>query len=310
MPDWDLIIVGAGPAGLTAGLYAGRSGLRTVIVEEKTVGGQVAISPEIENYPGFESITGFELVEKMAKHCRKFGAQINEIEKANSIIVDHEKIHIETEKTTYTSKTLIIATGTHHRLLNVPGEDKFQGRGVSYCALCDGAFFKGKRVIVVGGGNSAAKSARYLANIAANVKLVHRRDRLRAEKASREALEDLKVEFLWNSVVLEIRGNSVVGSVILRNNKTEEVREVGVDGVFVEVGEVPNSQLAKAANVELDEKGYIIVDARQKTNILGIFAAGDVTNRSVKQIGTAVGEAIIAATEAFGYAEKPYYYKG
>lgn len=310
MEDWDLVIVGGGPAGLTAGIYAGRSGLKSLIVEEKIVGGQVAVSPWIENYPGFESITGVELVEKMAEHCRKFGAQINEVEKAYSVTFNHQEILVKTDKTTYTSKTLIVATGTHHRLLNVPGESKYQGRGVSFCALCDGAFFKGKKVIVVGGGNSAAASARYLANIAANVKLVHRRNQLRAEKASMEALKRLKVEFLWDSEVSEIKGNGVVQGVTLKNNKTMEVREVSVDGVFVQIGEVPNTQLAKDAGVELDEKGYVIVDVRQRTNIPGVFAAGDVTNRSVKQIGTAVGEAIIAATEAFGYAKRPYFYKG
>lgn len=310
MEDWDLIIIGAGPAGLTAGLYAGRSGLRTLIVEEKTIGGQMAISPWIENYPGFESITGYELVEKMAEHCRKFGAQINEVEKAYSITVNHQEILVKTDKTSYTSKTLIVATGTNHRLLDVSGESKYQGRGVSYCALCDGAFFKGKKVIVVGGGNSAAASARYLANIAANVKLVHRRNQLRAEKAFLEALKRLKVEFLWDSEISEIKGNGVVQRVTLRNNKTKEVQEVDVDGVFVQIGEMPNTQLAKATGVELDEKGYIIVDVRQRTNIPGVLAAGDVTNRSVKQIGTAVGEAIVAATEAFGYAKRPYFYKG
>ena len=310
MENWDLVIIGAGPAGLTAGIYAGRSGLRTLIVEEKTVGGQVAVSPWIENYPGFESITGYELVEKMAEHCRKFGAQINEVEKAYSITVNHQEILVKTDKTTHTSKALIVAMGTRHRLLNVPGESKYQGRGVSYCALCDGTFFKGKKVIVVGGGNSAAASARYLANLAANVKLVHRRNQLRAEKASLEALKRLKVEFLWDSEVSEIKGNGVVQGITLRNNKTMEALEVDVDGVFVQIGEVPNTQLAKAAGVELDEKGYIVVDVRQRTNIPGVFAAGDVTNRSVKQIGTAVGEAIVAATEAFGYAKRPYYYKG
>lgn len=270
----------------------------------------MAISPWIENYPGFESITGYELVEKMAEHCRKFGAQINEVEKAYSITVNHQEILVKTDKTSYTSKTLIVATGTNHRLLDVSGESKYQGRGVSYCALCDGAFFKGKKVIVVGGGNSAAASARYLANIAANVKLVHRRNQLRAEKAFLEALKRLKVEFLWDSEISEIKGNGVVQRVTLRNNKTKEVQEVDVDGVFVQIGEMPNTQLAKATGVELDEKGYIIVDVRQRTNIPGVLAAGDVTNRSVKQIGTAVGEAIVAATEAFGYAKRPYFYKG
>ena len=216
---------------------------------------------------------------------------------------------IKTNKASYTSKSVILATGTHHRLLNVPGEEEFQGKGVSYCALCDGAFFKDKQVMVVGGGNSAATSARYLANIAANVKLVHRRDTLRAEKAYAKVLKNMRVEFLWNSEVLEIKGNGVVQQAVLKNNRTGKVTEVNIDGVFIQVGEVPNTQVAKSAGVKLDERGYIIVDAKQETNIPGIFAAGDVTDRSVKQVGTAVGEGIIAATEAFGYAKRPYYYK-
>lgn len=309
MEDWDLIIVGAGPAGLTAGIYAGRAGLRVLVLEEKMVGGQVANTPLIENYPGFESVAGIKLVEMMAEHCRNSGATINEVENVNSVRVERENFLVKTDKVSYVSKSVILATGAHHRLLNVPGEEEFQGRGVSYCALCDGAFFKGKQVMVVGGGNSAATSARYLANIAANVKLVHRRDKLRAEKAYTEVLENMKVEFLWNSEVLEIKGNGVVQNVILKNNKTGKVIEVNVDGIFIQVGEVPNTQIAKSAGIKLDEKGYIIVDINQESNIQGIFAAGDVINRPVKQIGTAVGEGIIAATEAFGYVKKPYYYK-
>lgn len=309
MENWDLIIIGAGPAGLTAGIYAGRSDLRTLILEEKMPGGEAAVTPWVENYPGFESISGSELIERMTKHCRKFGAQINELEKAASLNLKSEKNLVETDKNTYSASAIIVATGTHYRLLNVPGEKEFQGRGVSYCALCDGAFFKGKRVVVVGGGNSAAMSARYLSNIAADVKLVHRRGQLRAEEASKEALRKQNVEFLWNFEVREIRGDNVVKSVILRNNKTGKKEKLEVDGVFVQVGEVPNTQFVKEAGVEVDAEGYIIVDKRQRTNISGVFAAGDVTNGPVKQIGTAVGQAIVAATEAFGYIKRPYYYK-
>jgi thioredoxin reductase (NADPH) len=310
MENWDLIIIGAGPAGLAAGIYAGRSGLKTMIVEEKMAGGETAVAPWIENYPGFESISGPELTEKMAAHCKKFGAQINELEKLVSLNLKGERKLVTTEKGEYSSPAIIIATGTHHRLLNIPGEKEFQGRGVSYCSLCDGAFFRGKRVIVVGGGNSATMSARYLSNIAATVKLVHRRETTRAEAASLEVLNRQQVELLLNSEIKEIKGDGVVRGVVLQNNKTGEVKELEVEGVFVQVGEVPNTEFAVRAGIEVNKRGYIVVDHRQRTNIQGVLAAGDVTNGPVKQVGTAVGQAIVAATEAFMYVEKPYYYEG
>jgi len=309
MENWDLIIIGAGPAGLTAGIYAGRSGLETLILEEKMAGGEASVTPWIENYPGFESISGPELTEKMIKHCKKFEAQINELEKVNSLELKGEKKLVKTDRATYTASAIIIATGTYYRLLNVPGEKEFQGRGVSYCAMCDGAFFKGKKVIVAGGGNSATMSANYLSNIAANVKLVHRKKELRAEKASVEALKKENVEFLWNSEVKEIKGDNVVKSVVLQNNKTGETNEVEVDGIFVQIGEIPNTKVVKEAGVAVDKEGFVIVDSRQRTNIQGVFAAGDATNGPVKQIGTAVGQGIVAANEAFGYIKRPYYYK-
>jgi thioredoxin reductase (NADPH) len=309
MENWDLITIGAGPAGLTAGIYAGRSGLKTLILEEKMPGGETAVAPWVENYPGFEKISGPELIEKMVNHCKKFGAQINELEKAVSLDLKGEKKIVKTDKKSYSTPALIIATGTRHRPLNVPGEEKFQGRGVSYCALCDGAFFKDKKVIVVGGGNSAAMSACYLSSVAAEVKLVHRREQLRAEAAYLEDLKKENVEFLWNSEVKEIKGEGVVNSVVLQNNKTGEMKEITVEGVFVQVGEVPNTKFVKEAGVEVDKKGFIIIDAHQRTNRPGVFAAGDVTNEPVKQIGTSVGQAIVAATEAFGYVKRPYYYK-
>ncbi len=309
MENWDLIIIGAGPAGLTAGIYAGRSGLKTLILEEKMPGGEAAVTPLIENYPGFESINGPELIERMVAHCRKFGAQINELEKVVSLDLGSQQKLVKTDKATYSASAIIIATGTHYRLLNAPGEKEFQGRGVSYCALCDGAFFKNKKIVVVGGGNSAAVSASYLANIAANVKLVHRRGQLRAEKAYAEALKSQNVDFLWDSEVKEIKGDNFVKSVVLENKRTGDVGEVEVDGVFVQIGEVPNTEFVKEADVEVDKDGYVVVDSRKRTNILGVFAAGDVTNSQVKQVGTAVGQAIAAVTEAFGHIKRPYYYK-
>ena len=310
MENWDLIVIGAGPAGLTAGIYAGRSGLKTLVLDEKMAGGEAAVAPWIENYPGFESISGSELVGRIAAHCRKSGAQLNELERVASVDFSGERKFVKTEKGEYSARAVIIASGTRHRLLNVPGEKEFSGKGVSYCALCDGAFFKNKRVIVVGGGNSAAMTARYLSSIVADVKLVHRRNALRADAASVETLKEQKVQFLLNSELKEIRGDTLVRSIILQDKSTGELTELQADGVFVQVGEVPNVQFLKETGITMDEGGYVMVDTRQRTNIPGVFAAGDVINGTVKQVGTAVGQAIVAATEAFLYAEQPYYYKG
>jgi len=310
MEHWDLIIIGAGPAGLTAGIYGARSGLKTLILEEKTPGGAAAESPLIENYPGFPSISGRELVDKMVEHCQKFGVTINELEKVVELDLKGEKRVVKTDRTSYTASAIIIASGCHYRELGAPGENEFRGRGISFCAVCDGAFFKGRRVIVVGGGNSAAVSAIYLSNLASNVKLAHRRDSLRAEEALVKSLHEQNVELLWNTEIREVKGDVKVKSIVLFNNKTGETKEIEVDGVFVQVGEVPNSQAAKAAGVNVDKGGYVLVDDRQRTNIPGVYAAGDVTTGPVKQVGTAVGQAIVAATEAFGYIKRPYYYRG
>ena len=306
---WDLIIIGAGPAGLTAGLYGARSGLETLVLEEKISGGAVLDTPLIENYPGFESISGSDLADRMAEQCKKAGAQINELEKVVELALKGEKKVVKTNRTVYTASAVIIASGSHYATLGVPGETEFRGRGVSYCTLCDGAFYKGGNVLVVGGGNSAVVSARYLANIASHVRLAHRRDQLRAEEMLVKDLIAQGVEIMWNTELKEVKGDTKVKGVALVNNKTGEPMEIDVDGVFVQVGETPNSQIAKEAGIEVDKAGYIIVDNRQRTNINGVFAAGDVTISPVKQIGTAVGEAIIAANEEFGYIKRPYYYK-
>ncbi|KPV62018.1 MAG: Sulfide dehydrogenase subunit alpha precursor [Candidatus Bathyarchaeota archaeon BA2] len=309
MERWDLIIVGAGPAGLTAGLYGARSGLKTLVLDEKMPGGAVADAPLVENYPGFGAISGSELADKMAEHCKKAGANINELERVVELDLKGEKKSVKTTRAVYTASAVIIASGSHHRTLGVPGEAEFRGRGVSYCTLCDGTLFKGRNVLVVGGGNSAVVSARYLANVASSVKLAHRRDQLRAEQALVEDLIAQGVEIMWNTELKEVKGDTRVKGVVLVNNRTGETKEISVDGVFVQVGEAPNSQIAEEAGIEVDKAGYIVVDSRQRTNISGVYAAGDVTNGTVKQIGTAVGQAIIAASEAFGYIKRPYYYK-
>ncbi|MDI6848008.1 MAG: FAD-dependent oxidoreductase, partial [Candidatus Bathyarchaeia archaeon] len=201
--------------------------------------------------------------------------------------------------------------GTHYRELGVTGEKEFYGRGVSYCGVCDGPLFKGKRVLVVGGGSSAVITALYIAELASEVKLAHRRGMLRAEETIVEALKNKSnVEILWNTEVKEIEGANVVNKALLFDNKTGETKELELDGVFIQVGEAPNSQLAKKAGVKVDEEDYIIVDMRQRTNIAGVYAAGDVTNHPVKQVGTAVGQGTTAALEAYGYIRQPYYHKG
>ncbi|MDH5450529.1 MAG: thioredoxin-disulfide reductase [Candidatus Bathyarchaeota archaeon] len=307
---WDVIIIGAGPAGFTAGIYGARSGLRTLVIERKTAGGAAAVTPLIENYPGFaEGISGQDLALKMAAHCRKVGATINEIESVSRLSLKNKEKLVETDRAKYTASAIIVASGCDYRQLGVPGEKEFAGRGVSYCTTCDGPFFRGRKVLVVGGGNSAVVSAIFLANLASSVKLAHRRNQLRAEEALIKDFDMHRVEILWNTELKEIQGDATVKSAVLFNNKTGGTTEIDVDGVFVQAGEDPNSQVAKEAGVDVDEEGYIIVDERQRTNIEGVYAAGDVTIAPVKQIGTAVGQAIIAAVEVFGYIKRPYYYK-
>jgi thioredoxin reductase (NADPH) len=310
MENWDLIIIGAGAAGLAAGIYGARSGLKTLVLEEKIAGGTTAEAPLVENYPGFQNISGMELTQKMVAQCRGTGVIIREFENVLSLDLEGEKKIVKTNKTTYEAKAVVIASGSHYSEIGVPGEKEFLGRGVSYCGICDGPLFKGKRVLVVGGGNSALITALYIAGLASEIKLAHRRGTFRAEEALVKALkEKANVEILWNTEVKEVKGEKLVNEVTIFNRNTGETKELLVDGVFVQVGETPNSQLAKEAGVEVDEGGYIIVDIRQRTNIVGVYAAGDVTNHPVKQVGTAVGQGITAALEAYGYIRRPYYYR-
>jgi thioredoxin reductase (NADPH) len=308
LESWDFIIIGAGAAGLTAGLYGARSGLKTLILEEKLAGGTTAEAPLVENYLGFESISGMDLSQKMVEHAKNAGVRINEFEEVTGMELRGENKIVKTHKAIYEAKAVLIASGSYYRELNVPGEKEFRGRGVSYCGICDGPLFKGKRVFVVGGGNSALITALYLAGLASEVKVVHRRDAFRAEEA---LVKDWKGrqngETLWNSEVKEIRGDKVVRNVVLLNSGTGEKKEIAVDGVFIQVGESPNSQAAKEAGVAVDEYGNIVVNALQHTNIEGVYAAGDVSTHPVKQIGTAVGMGITAALEAYAFIKRPYY---
>lgn len=309
MEQWDLIIIGAGCGGLAAGLYAARGGLKTLVLEKSLPGGATIESPLIENYPGFVGISGQELINNMVAHATKFGAKINQLELVTALDLKGEEKTVKTTKTEYEAPAIVITTGCHHKELGVPGEKEYAGKGVSFCALCDGAFFKGKKVVVVGGGNNAATSALILVHLTPNVKLVHRRDNLRAEEVLLEDLRRSNVEFIWNTEITEIKGDKTVRSVMVIDNKTGEKKEIQADGVFIQVGEVPNSDFAKNAGIQTDNYGYIVADSLQRTNIPGVYAAGDVTTNPVKQIGTAVGQAIVAATDAFGYIRRPYYFK-
>jgi thioredoxin reductase (NADPH) len=310
MEDLELVIIGGGAAGLTAGIYSVRSGLETIVLEEKLAGGTAADAPIVENYPGFPSVTGTELAQKMVAHAKSAGVTLNELEAVVSLDLKSEKKRVQTQKTVYEASAVIVATGSHYRQLGVPGEKEFRGRGVSYCGICDGPFFRGKRVLVVGGGNSAAMTTLYLSGIAAETKIVHRREAFRCEEALTQSLKNTKnVEILWNTEIKEIRGDKVVQKVILLDKDSGESRELPVNGVFVQVGEDPNSQIAKDAGIAVDEDDYIITDVQQRTNLEGVYAAGDVTNHPIKQVGTAVGQGITAALEAYGFIRRPYYQK-
>ena len=308
MDDWELIIIGAGPAGLAAGIYGVRSGLKTLVLEEKIAGGTTADAPMIENYPGFRSVSGFELAQKMVAHAKDSGVTIHEFETVTELDLKTAERTVKSDKATYKTKAVIITSGCHYRELDILGEKEFRGKGVSYCGLCDGPLFKGKRLLVVGGGNSALITTLYLAGLASEVKIAHRKDSFRAEAALVQSLrEKPNIEILWNTEITQIKGERLVNKAILLDNKANVTRELTIDGIFVQVGEDPNSRIAREASVAVDEDGYIIVDALQRTSIHGVYAAGDVSNHPVKQVGTAVGQGITAATEAYGYIRRPYY---
>jgi thioredoxin reductase (NADPH) len=304
--ETDLVIVGGGPAGLTAGIYAVRSGLRTAIVEREALGGQVATTPVVENYPGFTSVGGKVLVDIMVNHALQYvnifqGEAVIEIQPGDPITV-------QTTRRKFLTKTVLLATGASHRHLNVPGESRLSGRGVSYCATCDGPLFKGKKVIMVGGGNSAVTEALYLHHVGVDVTLVHRRAELRAQEVLARQLVANDIEVLWNTEVKEIRGEQRVEEVLLFNNQTSETSTVKNNGVFVAVGYVPAVELAQKIGLELNEDGYIKHDGRHRTNIAGIYSAGDVEG-GYKQIVTASGQGAEAAMTLFEDLINPYWMK-
>lgn len=310
MENWDVIIVGAGSAGCAAAIYAVRSGLKTLVLDEKFAGGTIADAPVIANYPGFASISGGELAQKIADHARSLGATIHDVESVTALTITGENKTVTTTGVTYSAKAVIIATGSHYKEAGTKGEKEFRGRGVSYCGVCDGPFFRGKKVLVVGGGNSACTTTLYLSGLAKEVVVVHRRQMFRAEQSLvNDIATKPNVKVMWNTEVQEIKGDKQVKSVTLIDNSSGQTSELAVDAVFVQVGEAPNSQLAVAGGVQTDEYGYIKIDLHQRTNLEGVFAAGDVTNHPVKQVGTAVGQGITAALEAYAYIRRPYYKK-
>jgi len=297
----NVLIIGGGVAGFTAALYAGRAALNPLLLVGNALGGQAASTDLMENYPGFpEGIAGPELIEKVQQQAVQFGARV-EYDEAIEVDFSVRPFVVKTYGQTYQAHTIIIATGARSRRLGVPGESKFLGRGISFCATCDGFFYRGKRVAVIGGGNSAVEEGMYLARLAERVFVIHRRDELRAEKLLQErALQNPKMEFVWNSVVDEIIGDQHVEKLVLRDTKTNETSELAVDGVFEYVGMLPNTELFKE-QLDMDEHGYLLTDRHQETSVRGVFAAGDVQSPYSRQVVIAAGTAAAAAIEAERY---------
>jgi len=304
----DLLIIGAGPAGLTAAIYAERSGLETIVVEKSNIGGQVAITPVVENYPGFTKIGGKTLMDMMAQQAIQYtdiheGEEVLEIQKTGDVF------EIKTNRTLYSAKAVLLTTGAESKKLGIPGEKEFQGKGVSYCAACDGYFFKdNKKVIVIGGGNTAATEALYLKNIGVDVSIVHRRGTLRAELFLQHGLTNNNIPILLNTEAKEIVGDKFVTGIVLENTTDTSRKNISIDGVFIAIGYTPNNDLAKKLGVETDEEGYIKADPGHRTNIKGIYAAGDITG-GIKQIVTAVSQGAVAAMSIFEDISNPYWKK-
>lgn len=302
--EYDVVIVGGGPGGLTAGLYAARGALKTLILEKLLPGGQAATTYWIDNYPGFpEGVSGPQLMMSMKDQAIRFGLMI-ETDEATDLLVNEEGFTVVGKNGRYTAHAVIVASGATVAKLGVPGEERLRGKGVSYCATCDGAFFRDEEIVVVGGGDSAIEEGIYLTKFAKKVHVVHRRDRLRATRAIQErAFKNERMDFIWDTVVEEILGDKMVEGVHLRNVKTGEVRDLACKGVFVYVGNIPNSEFLKG-KVETDEKGYIITDNDMATSQKGVFACGDVRKKALRQVVTACGEGATAAFSAEQFVEE------
>ena len=297
---YDTIIIGAGPAGMTAALYAARSNLKVALIEGGLPGGQMNNTSDIENYPGYANISGPELAEKMFEPLENLGVEhlygfVKNIENHGDV----KKVITDDQE--FETRTVIVATGSKHRLLGVPGEEELNSRGVSYCAVCDGAFFRDQDLLVVGGGDSAVEEAIFLTQFAKTVTIVHRRDELRAQKVLQDrAFANEKINFIWDSVVKEIKGENRVESVVIENVKTNQVTEHAFGGVFIYVGLDPVSNFTKDLQIQ-DESGWIVTDDHMKTSVAGVFAVGDVRQKDLRQVTTAVGDGAIAGQEAYKY---------
>ncbi len=302
--ETDLVIIGGGPAGLTAGIYAVRSGLRTAIIEREALGGQVATTPIVENYPGFTSVGGKTLVDIMVSHALQY-VQIFQGEAVVDVKVG-KPIAVTTNRRKFTTKSVLLATGATHRHLEIPGETRLSGKGVSYCSTCDGPLFKGRKVVMVGGGNSAVTEALHLFHMGVDVTLIHRRDKLRAQDFLAKQLFDSNIPVLWDTEVKEIQGQERVVEVKLINNKTGDYSQFKTDGVFIAIGYTPAVELASLIGLEINEDGYIQHDGKHRTNIPGIYSAGDVEG-GYKQIVTASGQGAEAAMTIFEDMIDPYW---
>lgn len=299
--EFDTVILGGGPAGLSAGIYASRGAVSTAIVDMNMFGGQPSNYLELENYPGFQVVGGYDLMEKFEEHADKFGVKKFPMQEIQSIDLNSKRII--TSENEFSAKTIIIATGAQPMKLGVPGEKEFVGRGVSYCAVCDGAFYRNKVVAVVGGGNAAVEEAMYLTKFADKVYLVHRRDELRADKIVQErAFKNEKIEFVWNSIVTEIKGENLVDTVVLENVKTHEISNLSVNGVFPYIGIVPNVENISGQLLQ-DAGGFIITDETMATSVEGVFAVGDVRKTPLRQVITAASDGAVGAVYAVKYIE-------
>jgi len=297
-PDVEnVIIIGSGPAGWSAAIYAARADLRPLLITGNEMGGQIALTTEVENFPDFESITGPDLVERMQKQAERFDTEVL-IDYVTEIDVNGPPFTVTTaNERVFKTKSIIVATGASPRRLGVPNEERLTGRGVSYCATCDGFFFRGKDIVVVGGGDSALQESLFLTKFGSKVRIVHRRDQLRAGATlQRRARENPKIEFVWNSVVESIKGSAKVESITLKNVVTGETSETPTDGVFVYVGHLPNNQLFEG-KLAMDDEGYLVTDKLMRTSVPGIFAAGEIQDHRFKQAATSAGQGVAAALE-------------
>lgn len=304
---YDIVIIGAGPAGLSAGLYTSRANLSTLILDSAAVLGQVEMTDEIENYPGFDHISGFEMLDSFKTQAEKFGCVIKDmqIETVGQEMQDGIKVFVlKSADEEVMARSVIVATGNTPRMLGVPGEKEFRGKGVSYCATCDGPFFRNKKLIVMGGGDTAVEEACFLTKFAEKVTVIHRRDKLRATKIIQDrAFANDKIDFIWDSKLNEIKGDAKVAGVDVENIKTGEKTTLDCDGVFIFVGSTPNTQFLKDGVVELDESGYIKTDMKMRTSLDGLYVAGDCRSESYKQIVIACGDGAVAALSAQHYVE-------